>query len=206
MPIATAQRPWTAASAAGSTPNPFPPLLRARMAVLCVLCGLLSFGTVTLCCAHGYRLKPLRERSALCVFFKLRCAHAVKKIIQAKLLCAVNPLSRRIDLAYAWTAATTALSGHVHFARLFDDPLQCRPDVLLPFGEQSKRVRVPVNAGPICQPEFLRNGRWGTPADEGSFNFLPLLMAADRASPLVPAKVHRCIRSARLAHVAIVFR
>ena len=140
------------------------------------------------------------------VILKLRRAHAVKKIIQANLLCAVNPLSRRIDLGVCLHGGNHGGSGHVHFARFFDDPLQGRPDVPLAFWEESKRVRVPVDAGPVCQPEFLRNGRRGTPADEGCFDLFPLLMAADRTTALVPAKAHRCVCFALLAHAAIVFR
>ncbi len=94
------------------------------------------------------------------VILKLRRAHAVEKIVQAHLLCAVNPLSRRIDLAVCLDSRHNCAGGHVHFARLFDDPLQGCPDVLLPFREQSQRVRVPVDAGPVCQSKFLRNGFW----------------------------------------------
>ena len=196
-----AQRPWTAASTAGSTPTPIPPLLRARMAVLCVLCGFLSFGTVTLCCAHGCRLKPLRKRSALCVLFKLRCAHAVKKIIQAHLLCAVNPLPRRVDLAVRLHSRHNCAGCHVHLARLFDDPLQGRPDVALASLEQSKRVRVPVDAGSVRQPEFLSNGCRRPPANEGTFDFLSLRMSADGAIPLVPSKASRRCEPSQSRHV-----
>ncbi len=176
------------------------------MAFLCVLCGFLSFGTVTLCCAHGCRLKPLRKRSTLRVFFKLRRAHAVKKIIQADLLCAVNPLTGSIDLAVCLNSRHNCAGGHVHFARLFDDSLQGRPDVALAFGKQPKRVRVPVDAGPVCQPEILSDGRRGAPANEGTFDFFSLRVSADGAIPLVPSKAHHPARRARLAHAAIVVR
>jgi hypothetical protein len=176
------------------------------MPFLCVLCGFLSIGTVALCCAYGSRLKPLRKCSALCVFFKLRRAHAVKKVVQADLLCAVNPLSSRIDLAVSLDSRDNCARRHIHFTSLFYDPLQGCPDVALAFGKQPKRVRVPVDAGPICKPVFLSNGRRGAPAYEGRFNLFPLRVRADRASPLVSSKVHRCIRRVRWTHAAIVVR
>jgi hypothetical protein len=184
--------------------NPLPPLLRSGRAVLCVLCGFLSFGTVIPCCAHCCRLKPFWQRSVPRVIIKLRRAHAVEKIVQAHLLCAINPLSRRVDLAVRLDSRDNRAGRHVHFARLFDDPLQRCPDVALASLEQSKRVRVPVDARPVCQPEILSNGRRRAPADEDRLNLFPLLVSSNRASPLVPAKAHRSARRARLAHAAIV--
>jgi hypothetical protein len=54
----------------------------------------------------------------------------------------------------------------------------------LALWEQSKRMSMTVDAGPVCQSVFLRNGRRGAPADEGWLDLIPLLMAADRGAPL----------------------
>jgi hypothetical protein len=54
--------------------------------------------------------------------------------------------------------------GHVHFASLFDDPLQRRPDISLTLWKESQRVSVTVDAGPICQPIILSDCSRGTPA------------------------------------------
>lgn len=41
-------------------------------------------------------------------------------------------------------------------------------DVPLALWEQSKRVSMTVDAGPVCQSVFLRNGPRKAPSDEGS--------------------------------------
>ena len=97
-----------------------------------------------------------------------------------------------------------SLRSQVHFSRFFDNPFQSRPHVVLALLEQSKRVRVPVDAGPVRKPEFLCNGRRRAPADKGRLYLFALLVGADRASSLEPSKVHRCVRPALLAHALIV--
>jgi len=64
------------------------------------------------------------------------------------------------------------------------DPLQGRPEDPPPLLERANRVTVPVYAGPVSGPIFLVDGRQRAPADKSGLYFFPLLMNADRASPL----------------------
>ncbi len=73
----TAQRRVTASSQGEKPPAPWRTLWRAGVALLYVLCGVLSFGTVLPCCGHRGP-KPLRQCSRLRVGLQLLCAHAVE--------------------------------------------------------------------------------------------------------------------------------
>jgi hypothetical protein len=95
-------------------------------------------------------------------------------------------------------------SSHADFSGILYSPLQSRPHVALALLEQSKRVRVPVDAGPVRKPEFPCNGHRRVPADKGRIYLFALLVGSDRESSLVPSKVHRCVRPSLLAHALIV--
>jgi hypothetical protein len=112
------------------------------------------------------------------VVLKLFRADAVEKIVQAHLLCAINPLPRRVDLAIRLPCRDNRARGHVHFGCPLEDPLQRRADVAVALFKQSNRVRVPVDAGSVCQPVFFGDGCRGTPANERGFDFLSLAVGA----------------------------
>lgn len=71
------------------------------------------------------------------VCLKLFRAHSFEKIVHVHLFAAVNPLSRRVDLAVSLDSGHNRTSGHVHFARPFDDSLQGSTDIPLAFGKQA---------------------------------------------------------------------
>jgi hypothetical protein len=73
--------------------------------------------------------------------------------------------------------------GHVYAVCPFDDPPKSRPNVPLALWEQPERVRVPVDAGPVRQPEFHCNRCRRAPANKCEFDLLPLNMGANRPLP-----------------------
>jgi hypothetical protein len=97
-------------------------------------------------------------------------------------------------------------SGHINLTRLFNDSFQSRPDIPLALLKQSKRVRVPIDAGTVSESKLCCDGRRRTPADEGCFDLFPLLVSTDRTIPLVPAKAHSRVGLALLVRVSIVVR
>jgi hypothetical protein len=66
--------------------------------------------------------------------------------------------------------------------------------------EEPKGVCMPVDAGPVRKPKFFCDGRRGAPPNEGGLNLFSVIVAAHRAIPLVPSKVHRCVCISFEAH------
>ena len=136
------------------------------------------FGSVP-CCAYS---------------LKLLNAHPVEEIVQAHLLCAINPLASRIDLRVSLDSRNNGGGGHVYFAGPLDDPLQCGADISLALCKQPEGVRMTVDAGAVCESIFPRNDSRATPRDEIRLNLFPLGMRADGAIPLVTSHTDWLIR------------
>src|SRR5215469_17774444 len=106
------------------------------------------------------------------------------------MLAAVNPLPLRVDLGVSLNGRHDCGGSDFHLARSFDDLLECRPHVALPFRHESKRVSMAIDACAVCQAVLLGNPYRTLPSHKGRLNLCAFLVRTDGATPLVPAQIH----------------
>ena len=196
----------------GRLPKPFPDdVAVAATAFLCVLCVIL----VNPHCASLLRIaepSDCRQRSAITLLPISGAALGISSASNhfgsvpfwaySSSSCVLILSKRSFRLTCSersihWPAALIFVSldcrdysrcGNVHFARLLDDPLQCDPDVALALCEQSKGVRMTVDAGAVCESILPRNGGRTAPRDEIRLDLFPLGMRADGTVPPVASQ------------------